>query len=224
MSEVLCGIFKCTMTEHNSHNDFSSAEIKYTLDFYSDEQPQNIGILENYVAAKSALHGLIDDLMLGKGESSDEIAEHITAMLGETAKGYAAAVQTVDKKGEQCQFGAQLLTHSLTETQNVLEKFNTEGFSIDIEDTDELTNGYHTYVDNLESTEEISEVFEQVYGGLYQNIINVLSQYAPDNENDLRRQKRDQLKAHVLDGAKDAAKIALGAAAAIAVTGFLKRK
>ena len=67
-------------------------------------------------------------------------------------------------------------------------------------------------------------MLEETFGTAYQGIISAMMNYAADNKNDVRREKREAIKSKLLDAAKDTAKIALGATAAILAVRFLGKK
>ena len=71
---------------------------------------------------------------------------------------------------------------------------------------------------------ELSKMFEETYGAVHQDIINEMLSCARYNENDLRRERRAELKANLFDIAKDATKVALGATAAVLAVRFLDHK
>ena len=71
---------------------------------------------------------------------------------------------------------------------------------------------------------ELSKMFEETYAAVHQDIINEMLSCARYNENDLRRERRAELKANLFDIAKDATKVALGATAAVVALRFLDHK
>lgn len=178
---------------------------------------------DTYLVAERTLHGMINEAMLGKGESAEEMIGYINLMLIETSRGYARSVMTVKDQEEIYQFAAVLLHHSLLDIQDLVNNHQCD-IPIETSNVDDIAEAFMEQAEDEDLPEELSKMFEETYGAIHQDIINEMLSCAPYNENDLRRERRAELKANLFDIAKDATKVALGATAAVLAVRFLDHK
>ena len=144
-------------------------------------------------------------------------------MLIETSRGYARSVMTVKDQEEIYQFAAVLLHHSLLDIQDLVNNHQCD-IPIETSNVDDIAEAFMEQAEDEELPEELSKMFEETYGAIHQDIIHEMLPCPPYNENDLRRERRAELKANLFDIAKDATKVALGATAAVLAVRFLDHK
>ena len=209
------------MTENNPNHNSSIEEL--CLSMYTGKGSEGIDNIDTYLVAERTLHGMINEAMLGKGESAEEMIEYINLMLIETSQGYARSVMTVKDQEEIYQFAAVLLHHSLLDIQDLVKSHQCD-IPIETSNVDDIAEAFMEQAEDEELPEELSKMFEETYGAIHQDIINEMLSCAPYNENDLRRERRAELKANLFDIAKDATKVALGATAAVVALRFLDHK
>lgn len=209
------------MTENNPNHNSSIEEL--CLSMCTGKGSEGIDNIDTYLVAERTLHGMINEAMLGKGESAEEMIGYINLMLIETSRGYARSVMTVKDQEEIYQFAAVLLHHSLLDIQDLVNNHQCD-IPIETSNVDDIAEAFMEQAEDEELPAELSKMFEETYGAIHQDIINEMLSCAPYNENDLRRERRAELKANLFDIAKDATKVALGATAAVLAVRFLDHK
>ena len=67
------------MTEHNPNHNSSIEEL--CLSMYTGKGSEGIDNIDTYLVAERTLHGMINEAMLGKGESAEEMIGYIGLIL-----------------------------------------------------------------------------------------------------------------------------------------------
>ena len=192
-------------------------------DLLSDETSGTVVEYDLHRSAMEALFAQIRDVMRGKGDSTEEVNEICKLLLIETAQGYARAVQSIPDYNASVEFAGYAMHLALTECQSLVAEYDTE-ISISIIDAEDIIELISQTIDIDDDRTEQFESLEEILGGQLSRTVAQLMQYADENIKDAQRDKRERLKAQAIEILKDSTKIALGAAAAVLITGIRRKE
>lgn len=199
--------------------------------------------LSQFECAQDALYRVVSDIMHGKGESVEELQEHLSLLTIASGRSFAEVAvmlvdEAVDNSDEAATQIVQLFIVSRKVRCEIFEHFGTDAEFLDT-NIDSLASTVVSILAQNESldTEEIDGVddsddprldmekaLEVVFGDSCQGDINALLDFAPLNQKEIMRNLNDQRIAKFMGILADTAKIAVGATVAVVITQILQQR
>ena len=214
------------MESQPSNKPLSQDDLELERSLYEGEGSESIVRLTDFIEARDGLHRTLGEAIRGEGESYDEVNGHIELFVAEVAARFASEASHYFEDHDfdtACSKSGKLLDASLYGPDSTVEPpLLEDGTTITPQDLADLIRGE---IENDQKDGPDPElILRSLCEDLHRAIVESILDTAPENENDLKQERRNAIKEYVISIARDIGVTAVGTLISSALMHHLKKR
>lgn len=198
----------------NSPKPYEPSEAELYLEKSLQDSSDTVGT-QDVLAAQTALHSVITEALSGDNESSKETSAYVELLVERFSSNYAGLISSIEDQDEQLEYGTDLFNGILDEFDNLACEYTGDVIIADVDDNRMTEEFMQAIIENYDENgyDSVYDGLDNLFKSYISDVTETLLTRAPENTNDLNREKAEARKEKAINALKEAGKIALGAVA-----------